>query len=102
MPDIANDGLTCIWCRAPMTLEVHVAPVGSSEGMSVYRCAECDRVDTVFLAPKLRRQDPIRYAASAAIAPRGMACFDALGRFETGTGLVCASGTKVQYGTFLS
>jgi len=66
-----------------MTLEVHIAPVGSSEGMSVYRCAECDRVDTVIPCAKAAPPRSRSLGCLGGIAPRGMACFDALGRFET-------------------
>ena len=51
MPDVtsARDFAKCPRCKALMTLDVYIAPVGKTEGMAVYRCAKCDGLDSRFV-----------------------------------------------------
>jgi hypothetical protein len=42
---------TCQWCRMSMELEVYIAPLGNQEGLAIYKCPECDRLEDEFIAP---------------------------------------------------
>jgi hypothetical protein len=42
-----------------MKLDVHIAPIGNFEGMAVYSCPKCDRLQNEFIPPaaNIRRQE---------------------------------------------
>jgi hypothetical protein len=56
MPQVerTNTEITRQWCRAPMKLDVYIAPVGHLEGMAIYKCAECDRQEDKLILPNTR------------------------------------------------
>jgi len=37
-----------------MKLDVYIAPVGKTEGMAVYSCPDCDRLESQFIPPESR------------------------------------------------
>jgi hypothetical protein len=41
-------------CKAPMKLDVYIAPIGKTEGMNVYSCPRCDRTESNFIPPASR------------------------------------------------
>jgi hypothetical protein len=34
-----------------MKLDVYIAPIGKTEGIAIYRCSECDRLENKFIPP---------------------------------------------------
>jgi DNA-directed RNA polymerase subunit RPC12/RpoP len=44
----------CKACGQPMTCDLYIAPLGKADGMAMYVCAACDKIESRFIPPPLR------------------------------------------------
>jgi hypothetical protein len=45
------DRIACRWCTREMIRTVLIPPLARSKGMAVFRCEQCNRLETKFIAP---------------------------------------------------
>ncbi len=52
------DRIVCRWCNRSMNRTVLIPPLPRSEGVAIYRCEQCSRVETRFIKPEQGRGTP--------------------------------------------